>query len=582
MEANLSHAKRRTWFFYGVFGVVLLLFIYQNAAWLVKYRFGQSLDIDESGYLTLAVAYAKAKMNGGWIGWLHAVAAPLGFAPLVPIITSVLMVFFGVNENLGFLCSIGFSAMTLVLMFAGLRRTSPGYAVLGTLLLASLPVFVAFTHTVQFVSATTFFFFAAFIFFVLSNELRRLPFALLAGASLGCLVLSRTMTLAFLPGFLFCFLLHLYLERAFTRQAVKNLLLSVLAFVVVAVPWYAKNFKSVFGYLFSFGYGAHAAEYGRSHGMFTLANLFSRLDMIDSDVRPIHFVLVVCAFLLFLIPAVITKKRHRTRSLYLSGALLVLFCFVVLSTTQNTGTGFQAPLYPVMIFCVVAWLASAGWYWLKAAYAACAIALFAVASYGNQDLARCQKMPTALTEGRFGYAPLLNCGSGIESYLSASGILTNPPPHYVWGRDDAIKWRDIARDLAAYLVKEDVSRRPVLLLSRHVLDNTNALGLEMIKQSGMILPMVQIDPAVLPASVSSYSQWLAQAPQSDACFAVMLDDQRGEFYPRADGPMMNASLSASHYTRVFNLATPLAGQHFWVWKKEAPECGAPTNPARAQ
>ncbi|WP_020069846.1 ArnT family glycosyltransferase [Paraburkholderia caledonica] len=567
---NFTNLKHSNLIVHLLFIFLLGFFVYQNVEWVIKYRFDQSLDIDESGYLAVAVAFAKAKMNGGWTGWWHAISAPLGFAPLVPLIASLVFIAFGINENLGFVCNIAFAVGTLVLMFVAAHRVSSLFGLVASILLASLPNFVMFSRSFQFVSATTFFFFAAYVFFVFSEGFSRRRYAMLSGMALGAMILSRTMALAFLPAFAFSFLVYFYRVRGFSREICKNIVASILACLLVAMPWYLENFRSVFGYLFSFGYGSHAAEYGHSQGIFTLANWKARLDVIISQIHPAHFIMIVPAFIAAFL--VCLRKKNAIDSLILSGALLCLSSLFILSTSQNMGTGFDAPIYPVMILCAIMWIATSGIKWLRIAYIALSLTFLSVASYAHEDLHRCLKMPKEFVEGIWGYGPLVNCVASIHGYLRTNEFPPDNQPNFIQERDEAVAWRQLNRLVSSYLLEEDGSRSVVLLLSRHMILNANSIGLEMIKGAGTILPMVQIDPAALEPTAASYSSWLAQAPHDSACFALMLDDQHGEFFPRADVSVMTQVLSESEYERVTSFATPRSGQRLWVWQKKVPAC----------
>jgi len=563
---------------YVLFVALLALFTYQSVHWLVEYRFGQSLDIDESGYLALAVAFAKAKIYGGWTGWLRALSAPLGFAPMAPIAASLAMIAFGVNENYGLLCNVGFAVCTLILMFVVLRRSSLPHALLACILLASLSDFVVFSRGFQFVTATTFFFFAGFACFVLSDGFRRSSYSALVGAALGCMILSRTMALAFLPAFAFSFLVYLYLTRGFSRETIKNIVLSIIVFLIVALPWYVRNFASVFGYLFSFGYGAHAAEYGHSQGVFTWANLSLRFRWIFVQMRLPHFFFIVPLFIIGLASVLVRRKRDATSHLIIAGSVLCLSCFAVLWTSQNMGTGFDAPIYPVMIFCVAAWFGTMGLRWLQAAYFALAAGFFAISAYGHQDLYRCVAMSKPFSEGFGGddawTGPLLDCGTLVHMSLQQNDFPPGSPRNFILGRDEAVAWRNLNRSVSTYVATEDVNKGPVLLLSRHMILNVNSIGLEMIKQFGFMVPMVQVDPALLAPKLDSYTNWLAQPPQDAACFAMMLNDQHGEFSPRADLATMESALKSSGFEHIKDFPTPRPGQHLEAWKRNSASCSA--------
>lgn len=576
-ENKISGTRRSDTVVYVLFGALLAFFIYQSVQWLVAYRFGQSLDIDESGYLAVSVAFAKAKVYGGWTGWMRALSAPLGFAPMAPAVASLAMAAFGINENYGILCNVGFAVGTLVLLFAVLRRVSLPHALLACILLASLPNFVMFSRSFQFVTATTFFFFASFATFVFSDGFRRSSYSVLVGASLGCMILSRTMALAFLPAFAVSFLVYLYLMRGFSRETVKNIVLSVVAFLVVAVPWYLRNFEGIFGYLFSFGYGAHAAEYSQSQGVFTLANLILRVRLVFVQMRLPHFVLVVPFFIVGFITVVLRKRRERNDSRIIAGSVLCILCFCVLATSQNMGTGFDSPIYTVMIFCVLAWLATIGLRWVQGLFFALSVAVFSVAAYAHYDIYRCEAMPKPFAHG-WGNGdfdgPWIDCGTLLQSWLQRNGFPPDNQPNFILSRNNAIAWRDVSKAVSAYLSAEDSNKGPVLFLSRHMILNVNTVGLELIKTFGYNLAMIQIDPSTLEPGLASYASWLAQPPQDSACFALILNRQNGEFYPRADLATMESALKSSGFEHIKDFPTPRPGQHLEAWKRNSASCSA--------
>jgi hypothetical protein len=349
---------------------------------------------------------------------------------------------------------------------------------------------------------------------------------------------------------------------------------SILAFLIVALPWYLKNYKSVFGYLFSFGYGAHAAQYGQSQGIFTLANLKLRIGVMVNHLGPPLFAMIVPAFVAIFLLVLFSRKRDARNGLILSGSILSLACFFILSTSQNMGTSFDAPIYPVMIFCVIGWLAGTGLRWIQIPYFALSLALFSMATYAHQDLYRCVRMPKVFVEGFGALPPLVNC-LDLYGYLRAYGFPPENQPNFILSREEAVAWRNLNRMVSSYLTMEDLNKSTILLISRHILLNVNSVGLEMIKKSDSILPMVQIDPGVLGPTAESYARWLAESPQDSACFALLLDDQHGEFFPRADLAVMASVLASAQYERVANFATPRPGQHLWIWRKTVEACQGP-------
>lgn len=240
------------------------------------------------------------------------------------------------------------------------------------------------------------------------------------------------------------------------------------------------------------------------------------------------------------------------------------------------GTGFDAPIYTVMIFAAVAWLSRISWRWIQFVFSVLTLATFSLTSYAHEDLYRCLAMPKVFIRGVAGFRPLLDCGALIHESLKQNEFAPQNDPNFILSRDGAVAWRDLNRRVSEYLVHEDTNRSPVLLLSRHVIANVNSIGLEMIKKYGFILPMIQIDPGALTSTPESYSRWLSDAPQASACFALMLNEQQGEFFPRADRAAMLLALRNSDFQLVDQFDTPRPGQRFAIWKRNVAACRVAT------
>ncbi|OYD76179.1 UNVERIFIED_ORG: hypothetical protein BDU10_1251 [Burkholderia sp. CF145] len=128
-----------------------------------------------------------------------------------------------------------------------------------------------------------------------------------------------------------------------------------LVFALVTVPWYALNFHEIFGYLFSFGYGVNSKEYGGTIPFLSFAYARRRLQFFMDAIFNVHFVLVFVFFLICAVQqarALIRKDKSANPIHWVPAAILVL-CSAVLLSSKNICSGFDTPLYPVMVFCAV-------------------------------------------------------------------------------------------------------------------------------------------------------------------------------------------------------------------------------------
>ncbi|CAH2936546.1 MAG: hypothetical protein PPHEMADMSA_4768 [uncultured Paraburkholderia sp.] len=239
-----------------------------NVLWIEYNRFGLALTIDEAGYMSQAIAYARALKYGGISGWLAALSYPTKFAPLSPIVSSALMARWGIDENIAFYTHILFYAGIVLIIFWWVREEATRLAAIcAALLVATLPDIVFYTRTYQYGLPTAFFFLLSHFAYYKSERFSSWFWSFWVGAALGLMLLSRTMSIAFLPAFGLIWLIDSW---KLLRQNAARLTMSIVVFALVAIPWYALNFNEIFGYLFSFGYGANSKEYGGTVSMLSL------------------------------------------------------------------------------------------------------------------------------------------------------------------------------------------------------------------------------------------------------------------------------------------------------------------------
>ncbi|WP_169708559.1 ArnT family glycosyltransferase [Trinickia terrae] len=257
-NSNTFDSTRSRAIVVGAALILAALVSWSNLLWVEHNRFGLALTIDEAGCMSQAIAYANALKYGGIPAWLAALSYPTKFAPLSPIVSSILMARLGVDENIAFYAHILFYAATVLVTFWWVREQSSRLAAICvSLLVATLPDIVLYTRKYQCGLPATFFLLANFAYYK-ADRFSSWFWSFWIGAALGLMLLSRTMSVAFLPDFGLVWLLDSW--KTLMRN-IAQLAMSVAVFLLISVPWYASNFKEIFGYLFSFGYGAHSTEY---------------------------------------------------------------------------------------------------------------------------------------------------------------------------------------------------------------------------------------------------------------------------------------------------------------------------------
>jgi hypothetical protein len=166
------------------------------------------------------------------------------------------------------------------------------------------------------------------------------------GAAFGAALLTRTMVLGFVPGFVAAAGIVTYPSRAGLRRAA----LALLFGAGLAAPVYLVNSDAIFGYLFSYGYGGRAGKFGHGGVLERLGFRLNRIfDGISAEPGRMLFVVAALGSLWWM-------YRNRARLLPLSDrkrAALALAAFVVLGvaalvSTTNNGVWFELPVVAVL------------------------------------------------------------------------------------------------------------------------------------------------------------------------------------------------------------------------------------------
>jgi predicted membrane-bound mannosyltransferase len=157
---------------------LLLLFVLINARWIWVYRHGQPLDIDEAGYLAIALVDYYALVREGVVGWLAAVWAPNIQAPLTTGLSSLLFYFTGPHIIVGFAVPLlAGTGCILATYFLGKSMGSRQIGLAASILVASCPVIPNFSRSFHFSLPATLAVTVALLALVKSNRFERIGWA---------------------------------------------------------------------------------------------------------------------------------------------------------------------------------------------------------------------------------------------------------------------------------------------------------------------------------------------------------------------------------------------------------------------
>jgi 4-amino-4-deoxy-L-arabinose transferase-like glycosyltransferase len=343
------------------FWVITVLLV--DIWWLHRFRVSAVPEYDESGYMAIALRDLHAFNANGLSGLFRAYVHQVPEAPLVPLATVVPYLLFGAGVAISVATQLvavaGLAAATYAL---GRRLVTPGWAALAAGVMIALPVVTDYSRTFHFAVPAAALLTAAAWALARSDGMQSRRWALLAGVLLGCTVLARTMTIAYLPG-VGAAALVLACRRPDTRRRLGSLAILAGATVVVAATWYAPNgnYRSVGHYLGGTGYGAAAGRYGSASSPLSIGYWLkqARVTTMQELYLPLALALLGCIIVWLLTcwrgalgaRALIVALRDSEVVIPL---LIVVEGYLALTSSRNVGTAFSLPWLPsFIVLCVV-------------------------------------------------------------------------------------------------------------------------------------------------------------------------------------------------------------------------------------
>ncbi|HEY1689377.1 MAG TPA: glycosyltransferase family 39 protein [Solirubrobacteraceae bacterium] len=341
-----------------VFAFAIAIAVF-DLIWLSRFQSGGPLTIDESGYLNIALANADAlRAHGPW-ALISEFVGQHYEAPLVPLLAGILEVLISRTTDVGF-AVLPLAAIAAVLATYGVARrfVSPAWSALAAVVTACIPAVLGYSRFFEFAVPTTAAMMLTIYALLRSEGLSRRGWSIGVGVLAGILLLTRTMTLAFLPGLVVAAGLQVAVHRR--PRAPSNLVLAVVAGVIVAAIWYGRNVRYVAHYLLHFGYGGDASNFGASHPLFSWAfwSKEARIMLGDFNVPLGAVVLIgiVCG-VVFLVGRLREGRHLQLRAVLGAQVTILVVIFIegylILSSTQNVGSGFDLPLLPIIVVLAV-------------------------------------------------------------------------------------------------------------------------------------------------------------------------------------------------------------------------------------
>lgn len=538
----------------GALSALTLFVVVTNLLWVHSHRAGLPFDIDEAGYLQRAIRDGDALGHGGLTGLWDAYRLRDPQAPMLPISAGILHQVTGVGPTgliAGEQLFVAIAVLSAFLIARRLdRRLLPALVVAGCV--AALPAVTDGGRSFAFAVPAAALMTASLASQLAAGDFKRLRPALVWGVLLGLATLTRTVMLALLPALVVAVLLRLLLTRARPGQWA-NLAAGLLVALAVAATWYSATWRPVWDYLTGYGYGQQAGGYGAGHSLLSWGWWTHRIThAANTEIFfPLSLAAVVCS--VAIASRLVRSDRRwahepwRVASGFLTtgwGTLTVVLVvdYLVLSSTQNTGSDFELPLLPAAAALLISGAAQAGrWTGRVALVVATVSAIFAfVAANGVLPGGPVRKH---VELGRFdlvGYddrGPLLFYSSRFVPPASA-------------GSEPLLRRWQIANETLAgtlFLVaSQHGTAAPVVFFAvQDPFVNTNSLAL-LAQERGISLPIgLLVPPAQAGESLAAQLQDPARGvPDAILIGSPSRDSAAAEFSPLSAKDMNRARAAA--------------------------------------
>jgi hypothetical protein len=545
-----------------------------NVWWLATYRHGYPFDVDEAGYTTFALVNYLALEAGGLHAWWDAILHMAPNAPLLPALTSLVFVFkAGVLEGLALLSAF-LVLLALAVYGIGERLAGPRLGALAAVIAATSPGAFVFSREYIFAMPTAAMLACAVYCLLRSEGLRARGWAIASGAALGLMLLSRTMSISFVPGVLAAAVVCLLARRQGDDDVRRliNLGLLVLTGAAVAATWYVRNLPAVLDYLTSYGYGAQSKYYGTGESQFSWARLRSPfIHMTVEDLLLPLAALLILGLLTVAVTAVLrvihtpdrkAALKKLAASDALSVAIVIAAGYAALTTSQNGGNGFTFPiavlipalavlalrLYPVAVVPAVAVVA--------------VVAGFNVLA--NQNVSATMSRARWTSVPGFGALPYAN---GVPHAVGAIRAQVPGPEAHFDDRDRG--WLSADRAVAQQVVEwtaPDGVLPVVAFASRNRAISTNSVQLASVFKYHLSIPFTQLN-AEPDDSVANYARQLTDPEFGLPTVLITMNRNTEDFPPLVTQSLAETAARRVGFHRVRTMRLP-DGRLLRFWRRE--------------
>ena len=271
----------------------IVLVVVIDVVWLHRLRSSAPPEYDEAGYLAIALRDLHGLQDAGLSGLVEAFTDQHANAPLVPLLEGLVLSLTGFTATSTVIVQVVCAAGLGVVTYGLARHVVDGpWAALAGGLTVALPVVSMYSRIFHFAVPAALCLTTAAWLVAASDGLRRRWLAVGAGATLGLMTLTRTMTIAYLPGIGVAALLVALRGEDARRSRLTSFALFVGATALVGAPWYIGSYATVRAYLFGFGYGEASASYGQAYAFPSLDFFLKEARVVAADMQLAAFAAV--------------------------------------------------------------------------------------------------------------------------------------------------------------------------------------------------------------------------------------------------------------------------------------------------
>jgi 4-amino-4-deoxy-L-arabinose transferase-like glycosyltransferase len=541
-----------------------------HVVWLVRFRRGYLPEWDESGYLQFALSNFDALHDQGLWSFARTVGDRGTFGPLLPFVTSLAYPIVGRG--------IFGSLLVLPVFFAGLvgaafglarQFVSDSWAVVAAFAVSAIPAVTDYTRLYHFAVPATACMTAALWALVRSNGLRRVGWASAFGLFVALTLLSRTMTVAYLPGLALAAGTQLLVEPSEIRVRIRNAAIAAGTVGLVAGPWYLRNARSVYDLFAGSGYGEGAAQFGHRYSVASWG-YWTKEARLDLSYLGLPLAAALLVFFGVALAYHLTRPGRRiglSRPLTVRAAgvlallLVVLEGYLVLTSSRNEGTAFALPWLPALVVLGVIAVASVRARPVRVALAGVLVVLSLAAILSKSGwIEPLAKARTAAIPG-FGTVIVTNGRGIIQTEVAGDGYDPGPATQPLPALHR--RWLPLAREVVGWSLRRADRRGEQLHLTLGLDDRifgNSRLILAAQLWFHRFLPVDYLSSFPDGDTVASYRRQLV-SPQPENALITGEPPPSGSKIARGK---VEAAARSLGFSRVKSFAMP-DGRTIWLW-----------------